>query len=343
MLTVDARSYDDELHRDGSVFHLGAGMDVHLCAWLQHDPEAHILEPHLADERVGRATELNELYVESFVEDRLVMPPDAVFGDAVQIAVLQVDERVGRTASADDAEHGDALAQGEKHFFGRDAATAQHEQARLADARVGEQPEQFDVLGQVAVPARRCAGTLLEDPEQVQQWVGDGAFVHVLGELEAGVLPAIAKCLVGARRVTPGSGPQLRVVGVVPLGNGVGQAWRFHRGHRSGERSIHAQDPRTTAADGDSIEPEGLRRVAAEQSTHHVEHGVALGLCANTRGAGDIEVADDAPHGAKDNRSGNLLVDTADHQGYIAATGAGDEPCVPGLARNKELVVANGH
>jgi hypothetical protein len=310
---------------------------------LQLDSEAHLLKPCLALGRIVRAEDPNQLQVELLVEDRLVVLSDAILGDLVEIAVLEMYEIVRRTTGTSGTEHGDVLAKRQQHLLCGDTAATQHEQPRLTHTGVSEHSEQLNVLGQVTVPARRSAGTLLENPEEVQQRVGDGALVHLLGKLEAGVLPAIAECLVGAGSVTPGSWPQLRVVRGVPSSDGVGQTRRLHRGHRTGEGSVLAQDPGPATADGDPVEPEGLRRIAAEQASDGVEQSTALRLRTNTRRAGNVEVAGHALHGAKDDRSRNLVVHVADHQGHIATTGAGDGPVVPGLARSKKLVVTDRH
>lgn len=310
---------------------------------LQPDAEAHFLQPALAVGRLSRVEEGDEVQVEALVEDRLVVAADAVLLDLVEISVEQVNERVGRTTCASGTEYGDALAHGEQYFLGCDTATAEDQQPRQPFTRGGEQTEQLDVLRQVTVPARRCAGTLLENPEQVQQRVRDGVLIDPLGELEAGVLPAVAEGLVRARSVTPGAGPVLRIVRVVRPCNGIHEAGCFHCGHRARQGLTLIEHSRAAAAESDPVEPEGLRRIAAKQADDQVEHGAAVSLAAEACSARDVEVADDALHGADEDRRGNRFIHIADHQGHVAAGVAGDELRVPGFTRGEELIVTNSH
>lgn len=163
----------------------------------------------------------------------------------------------------------------------------------------------------------------------MQQRVGDGVLVDLLGELEAGVLPAVAERLVGARSVAPRARPELLVIRIVHLRDGVREAGRFHRGHRARQGAILVEHSRAPTAEGDPVEPEGLRRIATEQANDQVEHRAAISFAAEAGGARNVEAADDILRGADEDRCRNGLVHAANHQGRVAASGERDESSIP--------------
>jgi len=287
---------------------------------LQTYAETHFLHPHLAVDRLSHMEELDEIQVEPLVEDRLVVLVDTALLDLIEIPVEQVEESVGRAASASRPEYGYAGTQCEEHFFGSDAAATEHQQPRLAFTGFGEQTEELYVLRQITIPARGSTGTLLEEPEDVEQRVRDGVRVDAFGKLEAGVLSAVPERLVRARRMTPGTRPELRVVRIVRARDGVDQPRRFHGSHRAGHRLGFVENPGTATAESDLLEPEGLRRIAAKQADDQGEQGAAGSLVAEAGSTRDVEIADDTPSGAEEDGCGHRLAHIAHHQSDVATS-----------------------